>query len=235
VGGPLATTESRPTLRLPGGADVVWSEKCDGDLRPGGEAGAAALRAWAGRPVVWVQQVHGRGVVVVDADGQWAKEGGRAGQADGLVSAVAGVALAVVTADCVPLALSSDEGVIAAVHVGWRGLLDGVVASAVDSMRLLGATRIVGALGPCIRAGCYGFDAVDRAPLVRRFGPSVEATTTSGGPALDLAGATHCALLDADAELVYDTRDCTACSADRWFSHRARAEPGRQAMVVWKA
>lgn len=235
MGGPLATTASRPTLRLPGGAEVAWSNKSDGDLRPRDAQGALALRAWAARPVIWVHQVHGRDTAIVDAPGPAETESGAAARADALATRTSGLALAVFTADCAPLALSSDEGVIAAVHVGWRGLAKGVVSSAVETMRSLGATKVFGALGPCIRAECYAFDAADLAPLTQRFGACLQVTTASGQPGLDLAAGVRQALVDADSELVHDTQDCTACSAERWFSHRARAEQGRQAMVVWKA
>ena len=50
---------------------------------------------------------------------------------------------------------------MAAVHAGWAGLVAGVIGRAVEAMGVLGATRIEGALGPCIHAGCYEFGAAD--------------------------------------------------------------------------
>ena len=65
-----------------------------------------------------------------------------AGPCDGLVSdRYPSVAVAVLTADCAPLALASPEGVFAAVHAGWRGLAGGVVEAAVAAMRDLGCHR----------------------------------------------------------------------------------------------
>jgi polyphenol oxidase len=156
----------------------------------------------------------------------------RAGTADGLVSASPAVALTVLTADCASVALGSDEGVFAAVHAGWRGLVAGVVGSAVRAMRSMGATEVVGALGPCIHAGCYEFGPDDLDRVAAGLGDGVRGRTTSGRPALDLPASVAAALAAAGARQVAGVDACTACAAGH-FSHRARRDPGRQALVVW--
>lgn len=216
-------------IHLPGGGRVVWSTKDDGDLSPARTGSADALAALAGRPVVRADQVHGSDVLVIDAAGPIV------GTGDALVTTSPVLALAVLTADCASLALSSDEGVIGAVHAGWRGLVAGVVESAVVAMRSLGATRVVGALGPCIRPGCYPFAEPELASVAGRLGAQVRGVSADGGPALDLPTAVRAALAGVGATLVHDEEICTACAPERCFSHRARREVGRQAMVVWKA
>lgn len=211
------------------GACIRFTGRAEGDLRPVLTATPARLAAIAGRPVSWLRQVHGRRVVVVDGPGPVEGEEG-----DALVSAAPGVAMAVFTADCAPVALDSPEGVVAAVHAGWAGLAAGVVAGAVAAMRDLGATRIDGALGPCIHAECYRFADADLAALTGTFGPAVRATTNAGAPALDLPAAVRAALVAAGANLVADEDACTACSTDHYWSHRARKDVERQAMVVWR-
>ncbi len=216
------------------GAAVLWTGRAEGDLAAAREGTAAVtaarLAGLAGRPVSWLNQVHGNGVVVVGADDG---EPGRGRDGDALVTS-GGTALAVMTADCAPLALSSPEGVVAAVHAGWRGLVAGVVQAAVAAMRGLGAHRVEAALGPCIHSECYPFGAAELEEVASRLGTSVRSELSGGRFALDLAAAVGAALAEADARLVHDVDECTACAGDRYFSHRARGERERQAMIVWK-
>jgi YfiH family protein len=214
------------------GARVWWTGRAEGDLRPAEPATAGRLDDLVGAPVSWVRQVHGDRVVVVGGDG---REVVRGAEGDALVTAEPDLPLAVLTADCAPVALASPEGVVAAVHAGWAGVVAGVVDRAVAAMRDLGATDVQGALGPCIRPECYRFGESDLERVVGALGPSVRGVTTSGAPALDLPAAVRAALARAGAELVADEGICTACAADDCYSHRARREPERQAMVVWRA
>jgi YfiH family protein len=222
-------------LRI-GPAEVVFTGRAEGDL---GHAGrwvavdeidqdvAERRRAVLDRPWSWLRQVHGNEVVVVDEPGARAGERG-----DALVTARPDAALAVLTADCAPLALVSTEGVVAAVHAGWRGLEAGVVEHAVAHMRDLGATDVDAALGPCIHSECYEFGEAELERMTARFGDGVRGTTSDGRPALDVPAAVRAALGRAGARLVYADDACTACSPGH-FSHRARSEQERQAVVVW--
>ena len=216
------------------GAAVLWTGRTEGDLAVvpdhGGEAARRRLAALAGRPVAWLHQVHGADVVVVTPDDP---SSGRGEDGDALVTAGA-EALAVMTADCAPVALSSPEGVIAAVHAGWRGLAAGVIQAAAATMRSLGAVRVQAALGPCIHAECYEFQEPQLDEIVNSLGPDVRGETRSGRPALDLPMAVRAAVDEAGATLVHDYGVCTACAADSFFSHRSRGERERQAMVLWK-
>lgn len=211
------------------GARVHFTGRDEGDLRPARESTASQLAAIAGRPVSWLRQVHGSRVVVVDGP---VPVTGMEG--DALVTARPDAALAVFTADCAPVALASPEGVVAAVHAGWAGLVAGVVDRSVEVMRDLGATRVEAALGPCIHAGCYEFGADDLDRAGASLGPAVRASTAEGRPAFDLPAAVGAALARAGADLVFDASVCTACSTAGLYSHRARADAGRQAMVVWR-
>lgn len=212
------------------GAHVWWTGRAEGDLRPGPLAPPTHLAELAGLPVSWLRQVHGDRVVVVDGAGPVEGEEG-----DALVTRSVHAALAVFTADCAPVALASPEGIVGAVHAGWAGLLAGVVERAVENMRRLGATRVEAALGPCIRAECYEFRRPDLERVCLALGADVEGVTRSGSPALDLPAAVAAALSRRAATLVWDEGVCTACAADRAYSHRARGELERQAMLVWRA
>jgi len=210
-----------------------WTGRPEGDLGPAEASDGSELelrrRALVDRSWSWATQVHGADVVVVRGPGE--PEGARA---DALVSDHPASCLAVFTADCAPIALASPEGVLGAVHAGWRGLMAGVVGSAARAMRDLGATRVEAALGPCIHVECYEFSPGDLDRAVDRLGPTVRGVTTTGRPALDLPEAVRVSLQEADVELVADEDVCTACSPGH-FSYRARGERQRMALVVWRA
>jgi polyphenol oxidase len=223
---------------LLGPAEVVFTGRAQGDLGHAGawvevhevDRGVAERRlALVDRPWSWLRQVHGDHVVIVEEPGGGAGEAG-----DALVTAHPGAVLAVLTADCAPLALASAEGVIAAVHAGWRGLVAGVVDRAVEAMVKLGATDVMAALGPCIHAPCYEFSTADLDVVAAELGDVVRGTTSEGRPALDVPAAVRAALSRNGVELVHDEAVCTACSAEHW-SHRARGDVQRQAVVTWLA
>ena len=186
-------------------------------------AGAPSV---APTPWTWLHQVHGAQVVVVTRPGEHA-----GADADAAVTATPGCALAVRTADCAPLVLRGSRSV-GVVHVGWRGLVDGVVAAAVAALRALDDDVVDAHLGPCIRPGCYEFAGPERDLLVTRFGADVAATTSWGTAAIDLPAAVRLALAEVSIEHVQDESGCTACDR-RWFSHRARGELERFATVAW--
>ena len=185
------------------------------------------MRDVVDRPWRTVRQVHGSRVVTVDASSD------RTGDADALVTTDPSVAIAVRTADCPAIALVSDEGVAAVAHAGWRSLVAGVVEATVDVMRERGATRIAAALGPHIGPECYEFSPADIDRVARSYGACVRATSSGGAPALDLGAGVRAALARRGVALAHDVASCTACDADRWYSHRARREPERLAAVVW--
>lgn len=191
-----------------------------------GELGLDAAR------VRWMRQVHGAEVAVVEE----LAPGGAPPEADGLVTAERGVALAVVTADCVPVLLADEAaGVVGAAHAGRPGLLAGVVPATVKAMRALGARpeRIVARTGPAICGRCYEVPA----ELARRAGESVpgsETTTSWGTPAIDIPAGVRRQLADAGVADVRSAGVCTRESAAH-FSYRRSSTTGRQASYVWVA
>ncbi|MDQ1519350.1 MAG: purine-nucleoside/S-methyl-5-thioadenosine phosphorylase / adenosine deaminase [Actinomycetota bacterium] len=171
-----------------------------------------------------MEQVHGADVAVVDTPRSPVPV------ADALVTAAPHLPLAVVTADCAPIAMAS-EGAVGVVHAGHRGLLAGVIEHAVDALRSLGAGDVRAVLGPCIRASRYEFGEHDLASLVDAFGPSVSSRTEWGTPALDIAAAVRIALARAGVERFHDTLLCTSASPD-YFSYRRDGVTGRQATIA---
>ncbi|MDE5687447.1 MAG: peptidoglycan editing factor PgeF, partial [Paramuribaculum sp.] len=104
------------------------------------------------RSIYFPLQTHSVNVAVIDGS-DVDLEG-----VDALVTTLPGVALAIHTADCVPVVLADPvAGVIGAAHSGWRGTVGNIAAKTVEAMNRLGAEpeRMVAAMGPCICADCF--------------------------------------------------------------------------------
>jgi YfiH family protein len=202
--------------------------RAEGDLSARSEGAGDRRRAVVDLTWSVPHQVHGADVIVVEEPGA-----GRDTDADALVTARGGVAIAVLTADCAPVAFASREGVAGVAHAGWRGLEAGVLQATVDAMRRLGATEVTAVLGPCIHPECYEFGAADLERLADRLGPAVRARRPDGGAAFDVPAGVAAALAEREVTLEPGAGVCTACSDGHW-SWRARADPHRQAMVVWR-
>jgi purine-nucleoside/S-methyl-5'-thioadenosine phosphorylase / adenosine deaminase len=236
---PSRGTEGFDPLQVPAGpasgaASVhAWSCSAGGTPYPLMEEWVRKGQGFVARPWSWLRQVHGTAVVVVEEPGQHAGQTG-----DALVSANGGACLAVFTADCAAVALGSLEGVTGAVHAGWRGVRDGVVESALAAMARLGARHVVAGVGPCLQACCCEFSPEDLDAVAGRLGPDVRAVSSSGRPALDVPAAVLASLERASVrtglavDVAFVDPRCTACTPG-FFSHRARRDTGRQALVVW--
>ncbi|MET8610872.1 MULTISPECIES: peptidoglycan editing factor PgeF [Streptomyces] len=181
--------------------------------------------------VVWMNQVHGAEVAVVDEP--WGS-GNPVPEVDALVTARRGLALAVLTADCVPVLLADPvAGVAAAAHAGRPGMVKGVVPAAVRAMIELGAApeRIVARTGPAVCGRCYEVPEEMRAE-VAAVEPTAYAETSWGTPAVDVSAGVHAQL---DRLGVCDRAHspvCTLESGDH-FSYRRDRTTGRLAGYVW--
>lgn len=210
---------------------VRSTERSDGDFAIGGEDLSldARRRSLCDRPWVWLHQVHGASCLDVDEFGVDAATGAAA---DALVTSSAAVALCVQTADCLPMVLWSDDGVIAAAHVGWRGLEAGVIEAALVALRNHTSSQVHAFLGPSIGPECYEFGVDERHRLAQRFGDSVIGTTATGAPAIDVRSAVRSELKHHSVQVDVDDDRCTSCDG-AFFSHRARRDSERQTTVVW--
>lgn len=214
---------------LTGDVRVVCTGWAHGDMAGSGPIVDRRRRAVVDLPWTLLSQVHGSRVVNVEEPG-----GGTGDSADAAVSRCTGTALAVLTADCAPVALASPEGVFGVVHAGWRGLRAGVLESAVQSMRRMGATRIEAVLGPCIHPCCYTFGQDELLEMESRLGRHLRALDREGRPSLDLPAGVRSALHAAGATLVGEAGICTGCSEGLWSWRNGRS-PRRQATVAWRS
>ncbi|AZM88770.1 peptidoglycan editing factor PgeF [Streptomyces sp. W1SF4] len=181
--------------------------------------------------VVWMNQVHGRDVAVVD--GPWAA-GAAVPSVDAVVTARRGLALAVLTADCTPVLLADPvAGVAGAAHAGRPGLVAGVVPAAVEAMTALGAdpARIVARTGPAVCGRCYEVPAEMR-EAVAEVVPAAWAETSWGTPSVDVVAGVHAQLAEAGVAQAHRSPVCTLESRDH-FSYRRDRVTGRLAGYVW--
>lgn len=214
---------------LAGDTRVVCTGWGQGDMAASGPVGERRRRAVVDLPWTVLQQVHGARVVTVD------HPGGASGEpADAAVTRCSDAALAVLTADCAPIALASPEGIVGVAHAGWKGLRAGVVEATVQSMRRMGATRVEAVLGPCIHPCCYTFGEDELLEMESRLGRHLRSHDRQGRPSLDLPGGVRAALHVAGATLVGEAGICTGCTDGLW-SWRTGRTPRRQATVAWRS
>ncbi|GAA1271580.1 peptidoglycan editing factor PgeF [Saccharothrix xinjiangensis] len=182
----------------------------------------------AGR-LVWMEQVHGRTVGVVDGPVDEPLEA-----TDAVVTREPGLGLAVLTADCVPVLMGDPEaGVVAAVHAGRVGARVGVVPAALARMVELGAEpgRVEVLLGPAVCGQCYEVPAAMRADVEKHL-PGSASKTRGGKPALDLRAGLWQQLADAGVGRIGVDPRCTV-EERSLFSHRREPGTGRLAGVIW--
>lgn len=191
--------------------------------------------------IQWLEQVHGTEVV----EALHPVSNNPPPRADALFTRAAGLACAVMTADCLPVLFCSDDGAeVAVAHAGWRGLLGGVLEQTVAHFSVPPA-RIHAWLGPAI-ASCH-FEVgpevreafLDAATLATR-----DATAAAFRPApaqpdgitrsyLDLYQLARLRL--AGLGSITGDPDCTVCHQDRWYSYRASPRTGRFATLIFKS
>jgi YfiH family protein len=171
-------------------------------------------------------QVHGS--AVTEAKPKGILERTVFDQCDGLWSERPRQAMALVTADCFPVAIARADGGnpgLCVLHVGWRGLLEGIVASGTG---VLGDGPLTAAIGPGIGACCYEVGEEVAGPVRARFGSDLVVDSR-----LDLGGATERALQEAGVASVERSSHCTACEPELFFSHRRdRGRTGRQGVIA---
>jgi polyphenol oxidase len=203
-----------------GPARVLWTSGADGHL---GRGNPEVPNNWPE-----LKQVHGTTVVdTATVDTCF----GSPIEADGCVTGDPDRPVGVKTADCAPIALISPQGFAAAIHAGWRGLYDGVVAQGVAVMRTKGASELIGVLGPCIHSCCYEYGESELVAFDNKWGGAVVAKTRRGTPSFDLPAAVASELQALDVPLEFVHPSCTCCD-ESFFSHRRNGTKDRQVTIV---
>jgi YfiH family protein len=179
--------------------------------------------------LVWMNQVHGDHVELVDGPRDTAVEA-----TDALITGVPRLAVVVVTADCVPVLMADARaGVVGAVHAGRVGAQHGVVARALEGMLAAGAQvgDISVLLGPAVSGPHYEVPAA-MADEVEAALPGSRTLTSAGTPGLDLRAGIARQLRELGVKAIDVDPRCTAADPNL-FSHRRDGRTGRLASLVW--
>ncbi len=188
----------------------------------------AKLQSQQVQAVVWLNQTHGLNVFNVDNGLTLMPP-----DADALFTEQTGLALAILTADCLPLVLTDTQGsTVAVIHAGWRGLCDGIIEQTVAKMRVKPTCAWLGAaIGPCafevgdeVRQAFVDKNAIDH----RAFNPGHR-------PLHWVADLYQLATTRLQACGIIETYGGGLCTVSdmRWYSYRRHAKTGRMATVAF--
>ncbi len=205
------------------GLEVRFVGRVPGEPAPQVECVLAALEG-APERLGWLRQRH-------SATARVARDG-PCGEGDGLWTAEPGLALCIVTADCVPIVCGSQRR-LAAIHAGWRGLVSGVVEATIDSLE--GSVGELEAwLGPAIGSCCYEVGEDVAAKVSASVSKNVTVHGGTGRPHLDLHRAAEDQLRSLGVGRVNKVNACTKCHPDLLWSYRASpGENGRNHALAW--
>jgi YfiH family protein len=189
-------------------------------------------------PLVTLRQVHSKRIhIIKEFAGQWNPPDG-----DALICRDKHIALAVQTADCIPI-LIADPGtkVFAAVHSGWRGTLKQIASHAIRKIQNTYGSNpedLLVAVGPGIRSCCYevGREVAD---LFEQKYPGISVAVSisgrSGKYLLDLPKALSVQFCASGIhpENVHNLDLCTCCNTETFFSYRAEGvRTGRMMAII---
>jgi len=203
-----------------GGESTGVYAGCNVGLHVGDNA-SHVLANRAGLPesdrLVWLNQVHGNTVVVLDATSLALETG--ATEADASLSRTPDVACAIMTADCVPVLLTNKAGTeVAAVHAGWQGLDSQIIAETVKRLHAC-SQDLLAWIGPAISQACYEVpDSL--ASRFAQYDGVIKPAGVDGKSLLDLAGIAAKQLAACGVEHVVNSGLCTYRDETRFFSHR---------------
>jgi len=176
----------------------------------------------------WLSQEHGTEIIWLNSD-----EESSGLKGDALVTASDGKVIAVSVADCLPVLLICESGIIALIHLGWRGVKKGLLDLTIERIKEKSLEPISAVLGPSIGRCCYEFGEEELLAFVEIFGERAEGTTTKGRPSLDLKYCVKNVLRNAGIYVECEDDVCTSCDPRHW-SYRQNSTEKRQVMIAWK-
>lgn len=168
-----------------------------------------------GKQIIIPKQCHGSDVLLLEQDNQLASR-----SVDGIISTNNGYCLTISTADCLPLLLADPEsGFFGAIHIGWRGLLGGIVENMFHAIKNLdiGLDRLYISLGPAIGDCCF-----EIGPEVALLFDGKYLRPDSGKSYLDIRGAVLDKLLAFGVleNRIQNAMECTSCDSEKYYSYR---------------
>jgi YfiH family protein len=193
----------------------------------------ARVRAFLPSDPVWLEQVHGTDVVVVDGT----ERDGASPRADAAVTRAFDVVLAVRVADCLPILLCDRAAsVVAVAHAGWRGLAAGVVERTLAAMRSV-STDVLAWLGPAIGPSAFEVGEDVREAFISAYADDDAAFAPRGDGkwGADLRALAISRLRRAGVHEIAGDASCTSSEPARFHSWRRDRSTGRMAAFIWRA
>jgi len=179
----------------------------------------------------WLTQVHGATVITVT------KVTAQAITADAQITRERHIALAIMTADCLPILLAAADGSeVAAIHGGWRSLSQQIIANTIQAMTTP-ANKLVAWLGPCI--GQLAFEVNDEIKaifvaqnpaLLAAFMPSKAGHCLASLPFIAQQQLQQCGVANINA-----LSHCTFSQYHQYYSYRRESVTGRMATIICRA
>lgn len=203
-----------------------------------------ALEKHLSKKVVFMNQTHSDKVVLVDKNDVCECEKMLEGktpvslgvEADGIVTCDKSVALAVLTADCLPLLMSTKEGdIIAAVHCGWKGVYSNIIKNAVALIREYSQSEIYAYLGPCIGPESFevGSELLDKFQSILPDASRAFTKKDNGKYLCSLPLLTKMQLEKVGVRKVYESEVDTYQNPELLYSYRRAKRTGRMASVIY--
>ncbi|HEX4952191.1 MAG TPA: polyphenol oxidase family protein [Thermoanaerobaculia bacterium] len=174
----------------------------------------------------WLKQTHSADVLLAAP--------GACGEGDALWSDRSDLALAITTADCVPVLLAG-AGCVAAIHAGWRGIVGNIVLHAIARLPVA-SERLRAWIGPAIGPCCYEVGEDVAHAVETAAGSPVIHPGRAARPHLDLVAAVEAQLHARGVTAIERLSPCTRCNAESWHSYRRDgAAAGRNWAFLWRA
>lgn len=233
-----ANIRAATTLRSGGVSSSVYTS-----LNPAMHVGDEVERVKQNRQIIndmldlpsepfWLDQVHGNRAVQAQIHQPLL-------QADASFTSEAGVVCAVMTADCLPLLVCTTDGIhVAAIHVGWRGLLAGVIGNTLSAMQATSRLKrdFLVWLGPAIGPDCFEVGTEVREAFLdksAKFETAFKAQS-NGQWLADIYQLARIDLTMIGIDKIYGGDFCTFTEHERFYSYRRDKETGRMATLIWR-
>ena len=176
----------------------------------------------------WLTQEHGTEIVWLEDD-----ERSLGIRGDALATISSQKVIAITVADCLPLLLIEQSGILSLMHLGWRGIEGGLLEKTLQFIRSYSSEPITAFLGPCIDTCCYEFGQNELRILVEKYGEKIVGRTNKGSIAFDMRACVKEILKSFNVDIKYEEDSCTKCDS-RYWSFRADGTDKRQVMIAWK-
>lgn len=175
---------------------------------------------------IWLEQTHSTDCIVVEETDNRV--------ADASITSTPNQALAIMTADCLPIIFCNAQGTeIAAVHAGWRGLVNGVVENTLAKMNTKG-DNLHAWIGPAICHKCFEIGKDVETAFVNKYPNTQQAFNYIGNKYYaNLAMIAEIILKSQGINSISQSNACTYELKNSFYSYRRMQQTGRIATLIW--